>query len=210
MSWGLLTNDVVEVVSPRMTLTPKGPAPRSIRLEVAGLHDGGRAEVAFSDRIALPLDQARKLLGNSDLRKDVTLAPGERAEIAARRLQSRIDEHSVQGGRDKSGVEVLTWRDQNRALLFVLRLEKMAIFLAVALIVIVASFALMASLSLILSSKQRRDWCPGRSWDEATGTAVHLRLVGGSPRGHWHVGWSFRGYRRVLGSRQLCRAEAAE
>jgi lipoprotein-releasing system permease protein len=49
---------------------------------------------------------------------------------------------------------VVTWRDANQALLFVLRLEKGAIFLAVALIVVVASFALVSALSLILTAKR--------------------------------------------------------
>jgi len=50
--------------------------------------------------------------------------------------------------------EVRTWRDLNKALLFLLRLEKTLMFVSVFLIVVVASMAVISDLMLILAHKQ--------------------------------------------------------
>jgi lipoprotein-releasing system permease protein len=52
------------------------------------------------------------------------------------------------------GATERTWQEINRSLFFVLRLEKALMFVAVALIVLVAAFALVADLALIVSSKR--------------------------------------------------------
>ena len=62
-SWGLEPGDVVEIVSPVPTLTPIGPQPRIRRLRVIGSFAAGRSEQ--EDRLALPLSEARLLLGRS-------------------------------------------------------------------------------------------------------------------------------------------------
>ncbi len=49
---------------------------------------------------------------------------------------------------------VRTWKELNRPLLFALRLEKLVMFVAVSLIVLVAALALVADLALIISSKR--------------------------------------------------------
>ena len=53
-----------------------------------------------------------------------------------------------------AGAEVRTWQDLNRALLFLLRLEKSLMFVAVFLIVVVAAMAVISDLMLILTHKQ--------------------------------------------------------
>jgi lipoprotein-releasing system permease protein len=49
---------------------------------------------------------------------------------------------------------VLTWRDRNRPLFFALRLEKALMFVSVFLIVVVASLALLAAMTLIVAHKR--------------------------------------------------------
>jgi len=53
-----------------------------------------------------------------------------------------------------AGSVVRTWQELNRPLLFALHLEKLLMFVAVSLIVVVASLALVADLALIISSKR--------------------------------------------------------
>ncbi|HUP22290.1 MAG TPA: FtsX-like permease family protein [Thermoanaerobaculia bacterium] len=154
--WGVIPGDVVELVSPRLTLSPRGPVPRSRRVAVAGLHDPGQSDERHAQRALLPYELARNLIEGSDRRLGVE--PGR--SVAVERLASRLRERLgsvAPGGTATSDVgapRVVTWRDANQALLFVLRLEKSAIFLAVALIVVVASFALVSALSLILTAKR--------------------------------------------------------
>ena len=141
---GLTVGGSARVASPRSSLTPVGPRPRVRTLPVAAIYDAERA--GYEDLpVLLPLEQAAALFAGGDRRLDLTLAPAVDAEGVAADLRAAIA--PAEGS-------VATWRQANRALLFVLRLEKGLVFSAVALIVAVAAFALLASLSLVLSSKR--------------------------------------------------------
>jgi lipoprotein-releasing system permease protein len=141
--WGVEPGDPVEVVSPVPTLVPFGPPqPRIRTLPLAGTFERPRTQEDRS-RIALPLDVAVSLLPNRPriLRVDTPL---DEAPAVAARLAGRLP----------AGATVRTWPQINRSLFFVLRLEKAVMFVAVALIVLVAAFALVADLALIISSKR--------------------------------------------------------
>ena len=141
---GLAVGGTARVVSPRPGLTPVGPRPRMRTLPVAAIYDSGRAKYEELP-VLLPLEQAAALFAGGDRRLDLTLAPAADPEHVAADLRAAIP--AGEG-------TVTTWRQANRALLFVLRLEKSLVFSAVALIVAVAAFALLAALSLVLSSKR--------------------------------------------------------
>ena len=141
-AWGLETGDLVEVASSRPTLSPLGPVPRVRRLRLAGTFVAGRTEQ--EERAALPLAEARALLGDADLR--LRVATGDLARSA--RLAGEV------AAVLPAGTEVRSWRELNRALFFALRLEKSLLFSAVLLIAVVAGLALVADLSLIIASKR--------------------------------------------------------
>lgn len=141
---GLAVGDLVRVVSPRPGLTPVGRQPRTRLLPVDLIYGSGRGENE-DDPVLLPLEQAAALFAGGDRRLDLTLGPAANPEEIGDFLR---------GGIDPAVATVTTWREANRALLWVLRLEKSLVFSAVALIVAVASFALLAALSMVLSSKR--------------------------------------------------------
>jgi lipoprotein-releasing system permease protein len=141
--WGLKAGDVLEVVSPRPTLTPLGPQPRLRSVPLAGLYTGARTQEE-KEPVALPRPLAESLLGTADRRLDVEAAGLDAALVTAARLPAVLP----------PGSKVRTWKDLNRPLLFALRLEKLVMFVAVSLIVLVASLALVADLALIISSKR--------------------------------------------------------
>ena len=141
-SWGLVPGDVVEVVSAQPTLTPMGPQPRVLRVDLTGTFLEGRTEQ--DERIAVPLANASKLLGTDKQRLIVAGKDLDQAESIAETIRQQVPPGSV----------VLTWRDTNRALLFLLRLEKSLMFVAVFLIVVVAAMAVISDLMLILAHKQ--------------------------------------------------------
>lgn len=141
-SWGLELGQVVEVVTPRPTLTPVGPQPRVRRLTVAGTFAAGQAEQ--EERIALPLPVAEDLLG----------AGSRRILVACEDLDQALGVADELRGRLPAGSSANTWRDLNQTLLFALRLEKSLMFIAVFLIVVPAAMALVSDLMLILASKQ--------------------------------------------------------
>jgi lipoprotein-releasing system permease protein len=141
--WGLEPGQTLQVVSPRPTLTPFGPQPRLRSVPLAGTYEGGRTQ-QDRERVALPRPLAESLLGTAERRLDVEAADLDAALEVARRLPPALP----------PGSAVRTWKDLNRPLLFALRLEKMVTFVAVSLIVLVASLALVADLALVISSKQ--------------------------------------------------------
>ena len=86
----------------------------------------------------LPIEQAAALFARGDRRLDLNPCAGRGCGGRSGAFLRR--------GIDPAVATVTTWREANRALLFVLRLEKGLVFSAVALIVAVASFALLAAL----------------------------------------------------------------
>ena len=141
-SWGLEALQVIEVVSAHPTLTPIGPQPRVRRLDLSGTFTAGRTEQ--EERVAVPIADAIHLFGAGEQR--LLVMAGSLGEVSgvADRLQQVLPE----------GSEIRTWKDLNRALLFLLRLEKTLMFVAVFLIVVVASMAVISDLMLILAHKQ--------------------------------------------------------
>lgn len=134
----------VEIASPRPTLTPFGPQPRVHRLPLAGTFLPGQTELETERRVALPLDTARRLFGDRNLRLELTAADLHSALKVAAALPAVLP----------AGSRVRTWEDLNRPLFFALRLEKVLMFVSVFLIVPVAAMALVTVLALLISSKR--------------------------------------------------------
>jgi lipoprotein-releasing system permease protein len=142
--WGLEPGKtVLDVASPRPTLTPFGPQPRVRSVPFTGTYEAGRTQ-EDKVRVALPRSIAESLLGTAGRRLDVETGDLDVALTVARRLPTALPAGSV----------VRTWKDLNRPLFFALRLEKLVMFVAVSLIVLVASLALVADLALVISSKR--------------------------------------------------------
>jgi lipoprotein-releasing system permease protein len=141
--WGLTPGQSLDVVSPRPTLTPFGPQPRVRSISLAGTYESGRTQEE-RERVALPRSVAETLLGGAD----------RRLEVVAADLDAALDVAGRLGPALPKGSTVRTWKELNRPLLFALHLEKALMFVAVSLIVLVAALALVADLSLIISSKR--------------------------------------------------------
>src|SRR4029077_1636927 len=104
--WGLKAGDVLEVVSPRPTLTPLGAQPRLRSISLTGTYEGARTHEE-KEPVALPRTLAESLLGTADRRLDVEAAGLDAALATAARLPAVLPTAS----------KVLTWRDLNRPLL---------------------------------------------------------------------------------------------
>jgi lipoprotein-releasing system permease protein len=134
---------LIEIVSPRPTLSPLGPQPRIHSARIAGTFTTGHTE-SGDNRVALPLPLAEKLFGSRQRRIEV------RAESLERALELQAELPPLL----PAGSKVFSWRDLNRGLFFALKLERIVMFLAVFLIVPVAATALVTVLALIVSSKR--------------------------------------------------------
>lgn len=141
--YGLEVGDLLDVASPRPTLTPFGPQPRIHGLRIAGLFSKGATEER-GHRIGVPLALAERLFGARQRRIELQTVDLDRALELGASLSSSLP----------PGSRVATWRDLNRGLFFALKLERVVMFIAVLLIVPVAAMALITVLALLISSKR--------------------------------------------------------
>jgi lipoprotein-releasing system permease protein len=137
--------DSVTLTTPQGTLSPMGMIPRVRRARVAGIYALGLYE--FDSAYGyITLDFARRLMGKDT----VDLIQLKVADIyAAPAVAESIPEHLG------SGYIAQDWTDMNAQLFSALWLEKMAMSIAIGLIVSVAALNIIASLVLLVMEKSR-------------------------------------------------------
>jgi lipoprotein-releasing system permease protein len=144
---GVVVGDSLSLLTPQGTLSPMGMIPRSPRLRVAGTFSLGLYEFDSTYGF-VSLETARRLF-----KKD---------QGAVDYIQVRVDDIYLapQIGQSISaslGSEYLAndWTAMNRPLFSALWLEKIAVSLAIGLIVMVAALNIVASLILLVMEKNR-------------------------------------------------------
>ncbi len=143
---GVGAGDSVDVISARQRLTPMGPLPVRIRAAIARVElpepgsEGGAVE--------LPLDRAQQLLWGEPV-------------VEVIELRDLADPWSL-GVRARAAVEaaaapvtVAGLGELHRPLLTALALEKVMIFLAVGLMLVVAALNLLCNVAMIAAEKRR-------------------------------------------------------
>lgn len=143
---GVGAGDSVRITVPRIRLSPFGALPKSLVAAVAGTF---RTDSYPQDaqRAYVDLEAARRLLD----------APGETSWVEvglvdARKLEVRREEIQRQLGSDFVVVDLL---EQNRDILRALNTEKVMMFLAIGLIVVVAALNIVSTLILMVHDKIR-------------------------------------------------------
>ncbi len=136
---------LVRLTSSRTRLSPVGPIPVSAVLRVAGIRRSSALENAAE--VEVSEETARLLTGvpAGAHALEALLDDPERAESAARALASRLP----------AGHRLATWRQRNAPLAFALRLEKVVIFVTVALIIVVAALNIVSNVALTVVEKKR-------------------------------------------------------
>lgn len=142
---GVVVGDSVIVRTTQGQLSPAGLAPTVRRLRVAGIFSLGLYEFDSSYGF-VSMDVARRLFGKNEVDfvqlhvDDIYQAPAIAREVSAR----LGDQYYAQD-----------WGQMNKALFSALTLEKLAVSLAIGLIVIVAALNIVASLILLVMEKHR-------------------------------------------------------
>jgi len=136
---------LVRLTSSRTRLSPVGPIPVSAVLRVAQI----RRSSAFENTAEIEVSEetARILTGvpAGAHSLEAMLDDPERAEAAARQLAAKLP----------AGYRVATWRERNAPLAFALRLEKVVIFVTVALVIVVAALNIVSNIALTVVEKKR-------------------------------------------------------
>jgi lipoprotein-releasing system permease protein len=142
---GVVPGDAVTVISPKGAMTAVGMVPKMRRYTVVGTIEVGMYE--YDATLAyLSLPAARDFAG---------LAGVTGVEV---RLDDPFDAKRV--GRAVAGrlgfpYWVRDWMDMNRNLFNALQLEKLALFVVVTIIVLVAAFAIIGHLVLLVAEKRK-------------------------------------------------------
>jgi lipoprotein-releasing system permease protein len=136
----------VDVACPLCGIGPSGPMPKLKSFRVAGHFYTGMYE--FDSKLAyVALGEAQKFLG---MQGEVT-----GIEVRARdvdRARELADQISARIG---PSYEVRSWEELNRGLFMALKLEKIAMFVVLTFIALVASFSIVSNLIMLVTEKGR-------------------------------------------------------
>lgn len=142
---GALVGDSVNVLTPNGTLSPMGVMPRQRRLRVAGIFQLGLFE--FDQAYGfVTLATAGRLAGKTD---------PDHVELRVRDIYRAPEVADAISNLDGATYLAQDWADLNRSLFSALWLEKIAISIAIGLIVMVAALNIVASLVLLVMEKSR-------------------------------------------------------
>jgi lipoprotein-releasing system permease protein len=143
---GVRKGDSVRIVVPKVRLTPFAALPKSLVLEVAGTFKSD-AYPQDSQRAYIGIEVARKLLDAAGRASWVDLKLADRRGLAG----SKAEVRRAMG----EGFQVLDLLEQNKEILKAFNTEKLFLFLAIALIVVVASLNIVSTLVLMVNDKVR-------------------------------------------------------
>ncbi len=145
-SLGAVPGDHVIVISPQGAMTAVGLVPKMRRFEVAGFVEVGMYEYDSSlAYTSLRAAQEFAGLGDRVTGVEVKLDDPFQARVVSRRLAGTLG--ATYWARD--------WMDMNRNLFAALSLEKLALFVIVTIIVLVAAFAIIGHLVLLVAEKRK-------------------------------------------------------
>jgi lipoprotein-releasing system permease protein len=144
MRIGAFPGDQVRVLVPRVTLTPWAPVPRSMLFEVVGTYHSDHFQ-QDSRRAYIDIEAAQRLM---------------REEAVASWVEVRLDdlgrlEEMKLALRERLGTPwmVIDLIEQNQGLIKALNTEKILLFLAIGLIVVVAALNIVSTLVLLVTDK---------------------------------------------------------
>ena len=143
----LHVGDEVNVVSPLGELGPAGPMPKTRPFRVAGIFYSGMYE--YDMKLAYTtLDAAQRFLntGEGISGIEIKVDDVDRAEDRALGIASAIA---------RPELRVRGWQEVNRNLFGALALEKLAMFITLGIAILVASFCIVGTLTLMVQEKGR-------------------------------------------------------
>jgi lipoprotein-releasing system permease protein len=137
--------DEVNVVTPNGEMGPMGPIPRSRPFRVVGVFYSGMYEYD-ANYAYTSISSAQAFLSVEGITGiELKTVNVDEAPLVAERLQAAVP----------AGVDVLDWQELNRSLFYALKLEKIAMFVVLTFIILVASFSIVAMLIMIVIEKGR-------------------------------------------------------
>lgn len=142
----VLINDPVTVVSPLGTIGPLGIIPKMKKYRVVGIFEAGMYQydsgLAY---VSIPSAQSFFKLGDRVTAIEVRVKDIYQARVVADRLQREL----------KFPFFTRDWMQMNRNLFSALKLEKLAMFIILTLITMVAAFSIISTLIMMVMEKHK-------------------------------------------------------
>lgn len=143
---GLRLGDTLTIFNPQGRATPFGTVPRQIGYTVTAVFEVGVYD--FDERfVVMPIPQAQELLLTGDAigKIEITTEDPDRVEEILAPVAAKLANQAV----------VTSWEQMNAALFEALQVERVAMFFALSIIVLVAAFNILSSLVMLVRSKTR-------------------------------------------------------
>jgi lipoprotein-releasing system permease protein len=141
---GVIPGDVFTLIVPFGGISPMGATPETIRVRVGGIFQTGMYDID-SMLAVMSLADVQTLLGAGVSGIEVKLRDVYDADAARGTLARKLGPRYI----------VRTWIQMNRNLFSALKLEKTAMFVILALIILVASFNIISSLVMTVMEKKK-------------------------------------------------------
>jgi len=143
----LYLGDEVNVVAPLGALGPSGPMPKARAFRVAGIFYSGMYEYDMKfTYVSLTTAQRFLNIGHAISGIEIKVANVEAAPRIADTLRTQLQ---------RPGLRVRDWQELNSRLFGALALEKLAMFIALGIAILVASFCIAGTLTLMVQEKGR-------------------------------------------------------
>ncbi|OGP95680.1 MAG: ABC transporter permease [Deltaproteobacteria bacterium RBG_16_47_11] len=143
---GVTLNDAIQVVSPLGTMTPMGMMPKMKRFRAIGIFYSGMYE--YDNTMAyISLESAQKFFGMGARVTGIEIKSNDIYKV--KEIGKEI--------RQKLGFPFWTkdWMEMNRNLFSALKLEKIAMFIILVLIVLVAALNIISTLIMVVMEKNK-------------------------------------------------------
>lgn len=166
---GVSLGDTINVISPMGTMTPAGPVPRMASFKVAGIFELGMYEYDSSMAfISIENAQAFFRMGEAVTGVEVKIRDIYEADKIADALMNEI----------KGPYWARTWMEMNRNLFSALKLEKVAMFIILALIIMVAALNIISTLIMVVMEKGK-DIAILKSLGATSGSIMRIFMIEG-------------------------------
>ncbi len=141
---GLFIGDSLTLMVPFGGYSPMGAMPETVRARVGGIFETGMYEID-NTLIIMPLKDVESIMGIGATGIEVKLNDVYSANETRKELMQKIGPNFY----------ARTWIEMNRNLFSALKLEKIAMFIILALIIFVASFNIITSLIMTVMEKKK-------------------------------------------------------
>ncbi len=152
---GLIPGDIVNLITPRIKLTPLGPVTRQKRFEVVAVFEVGAEP--DQNMVLINLVTSQKLLAKANTVTGLRLSVSDQykaKKITQSALSAALNSNDISGNPLLALLEVVDWRENNQSLYRAILMEKIMIFILLMSVVAVASFNVVSILLMTVTDKR--------------------------------------------------------